>query len=89
MKCFNSYHSLIDIIKDFQTNPEFDDMDSDGMMHLREKQIKWDRPAVILVDEEQMQRGDETPWDTRLKMMKTEWIYKTILPTNALFFIKT
>jgi hypothetical protein len=30
----------MDIVQDFQTNPEFDDMDSDGMMHLREKQIK-------------------------------------------------
>jgi hypothetical protein len=30
----------MDIIQDFQTIPEFHDMDSDGMMYLREKQIK-------------------------------------------------
>jgi len=29
----------MDTVKDFQTSPEFDDMDSDGMMYLREKQI--------------------------------------------------
>jgi len=27
----------MEIIQDLQTNPEFDDMDSDGMMYLREK----------------------------------------------------
>jgi hypothetical protein len=30
----------MDTVQDFQTNPEFDDMDSDGMIYLREKQIK-------------------------------------------------
>jgi len=30
----------MDTVQDFQTNPEFYDMDSDGMMYLREKQIK-------------------------------------------------
>jgi hypothetical protein len=27
----------MDTVQDFQTNPEFDDMVSDGMMYLREK----------------------------------------------------
>jgi len=27
----------MEIIQNFQTNPEFDDMDSDGMMYLTEK----------------------------------------------------
>jgi hypothetical protein len=30
----------MDIIQDFQTNPEFNDMDSDGMIYHKEKQIK-------------------------------------------------